>query len=709
MNRGIKGVMMVILSSALFCLSVYQAASQTFNQIHFVIGTGNYDVRGDSFVTATLQAPNGANLQTIWLKSQNQSAWSNHSTHMVTFGLNPPLRPSAIGHIVITLELHNGFGETDDNWDVQSVGVTLSNNGIGPSELIRGSGQPLQKLTRSLPSLVLDNPNCGINLLGPQDRAGRLKGFVDLHTHPLANLGFGGKVFYGGVDVGSLLPADPECNHRVRAQCMQQALGHDASTHGGPWVNVNPTGGGKLGLQNGCGDFIRAQVIHQVQTGNQAKDESEDARGAPDFNEWPVWNDITHQKMWVDWIRRAYEGGLRVMVALAVNNKTLGDMTAGPGDFPTDDKSSADLQLAELKTFVSRHADFMAIAASSGDCERIVRANKLAVVPGVEINNIGNLNLVSPLTEAEISAEISRLFNEGVRYIFPIHLLDNSFGGTAAYQDLMNYSNFRESGHWWDLRCAPSFNYRFASQNGFKLDVVMLAKLGTVFSPPPYPACAPNTGQVNARGLTAQGQFALKEMMRHGMLIDIDHMSELSQRTAITIAQSVGTGYPLNSGHNGLRILGGGGEVNERSMSTDHYKAIAQLHGMAGIGSAGINAHQWVVMCQEVINVMGRNAVVAFGTDTDGLAAGMPPARTPRSAMMTPSREVVLVTRWWDYNRDGVAHYGMLPDFLQDARTAPGGVEVVDDNLMYGATISFRLGRSVKQKKPASINRGISA
>ena len=40
MNRGIKGVMMVILSSALFCLSVYQAASQTFNQMDFVIGPG---------------------------------------------------------------------------------------------------------------------------------------------------------------------------------------------------------------------------------------------------------------------------------------------------------------------------------------------------------------------------------------------------------------------------------------------------------------------------------------------------------------------------------------------------------------------------------------------------------------------------------------------------------------------------------------------
>src|ERR1035441_7780014 len=60
--------------------------------------------------------------------------------------------------------------------------------------------------------------------------AARLRGFVDLHTHPLSNLGFGGKLVYGGVDVGSLLPADPDCHHDVRATSMQQALGHDNST-----------------------------------------------------------------------------------------------------------------------------------------------------------------------------------------------------------------------------------------------------------------------------------------------------------------------------------------------------------------------------------------------------------------------------------------------------------------------------------------------
>jgi hypothetical protein len=44
-----------------------------------------------------------------------------------------------------------------------------------------------------------------------------------------------------------------------------------------------------------------------------------------------------------------------------------------------------------------------------------------------------------------------------------------------------------------------------------------------------------------------------------------------------------------------------------------------------------------------------------------------------------------LGTKIWDYKHDGVAHYGMLPDFLEDARTLPNGKEVVDQGMMLGA------------------------
>jgi microsomal dipeptidase-like Zn-dependent dipeptidase len=552
-----------------------------------------------------------------------------------------------------------------------------------------------------------------------------LYGYVDLHTHPLANVGFGGKLLYGGVDIGALLPADPNCKHNVRATTMEQALGHDQSTHG-MWTPFNQ-----------CGDTTRMLVIHAVQKLNKAADETTDAHGAPDFEEWPVWNDLTHQKMWVDWIERAHKSGLRVMVALGLNNKTLADATAGQCDYPTDDRNSADLQLAEIKGFVDRHPKLMEIALTPADLERIVSKGKLAIVLGVEVDNIGNLNNVpQPPSNAQISAEIDRLYRNGVRYIFPIHVLDNPFGGTATYQDLFNFSTFREDGHYWDLWCAPTpdnpseaINYQFSTSQALEIDLLNIAskvKLSTSFpDPPPYPCAPPMTkvGQTNKEGLTDQGRFAIKEMMRHGMIIDIDHMSDASKNMTIDIAKKVGSGYPLNSGHAGLRGYFAAGvkseDVNDRSMSASQYLAIADLHGMAGIGSGNLDAYQWAEMYQRVVELMKtkrKEVSAGFGTDTDGFAPGMPPRcdppidpSDPSSTCKTPLATVKyddsfpiskLGSQTWNYNLVGVAHYGMLADFLQDVKSSPTDKDgVLDKNLMGGAEYFYQTWKICEAQK----------
>lgn len=593
----------------------------------------------------------------------------------------------------------------------------------------------------------------------PMPQSLALRGFVDLHTHPLANLAFGGKLVYGGPDIGALLPADPNCQHNVRATSEQQALGHDNSTHGG-W-----------GLDNTCGDDIRVNIIHALQQQLNANDPPDDASGYPDFPNWPMWKDITHQRMWVEWIRRAYTGGLRVMVALATNNKTLGDMTAGPGDGPTDDKASGDLQISEIKRFVL-HSDFMEIASSSADVNRIVSANKLAVVVGVELDHIGNLQvaqspgvpaLAAP-SDADVRAEIDRLFNEGVRYIFPIHLLDNAFGGTAAYESLFDVSNLRESGHPYALVCAAATdgiadtaNGGFTYDNsglGFETIVAQLLKTGFAVDSISAPQCPSGIGQKNALGLTPSGIVAIKEMMRLGMLIDIDHMSQAAADQTLQLASSFG--YPVNSGHNGVRDAVPTNR-NERALRADQYALIGKLHGMAGVGGAGLPADQWLALYQNVIQAMGGNGIVAgFGTDTNGLAFGMAPragaagtqptkapgpqyeqyeaclrgpkcscnpivitggvkpvsggcisscegqclAQFPNAFVTVPGHPDAVQyagsfpassdgSRTWNYNQEGVVHYGMLWDFIQDLRSLPGGSAVVDNSLMAGADYFF--------------------
>lgn len=540
-----------------------------------------------------------------------------------------------------------------------------------------------------------------------------LDGFVDLHTHPLSNLAFGGKLLYGGVDVGSLLPADPDCFLNVRATSEAQALAHDKSVHGGIDL-LAPQ-------KNPCGDMIREQLIHGIQTdpATNPNDPSGDARGWPDFVDWPKWNDLTHQKMWVDWIRRAHRGGLRAMVALATNNKTLGDMTAGPGDYPTDDKSSADLQIDEIKKFVGRHRDFMEIAYNSADLYRIVSAGKLAVIIGVEIDHIGNFGVgrptlghyvyPSPPPDADVRAEIDRLYGEGVRYMFPIHLLDNAFGGTAAYISLLDASNVRESGHPWDLVCATDrtdteirdttsggFNY---SNSGLTLmnRAAQLGKTGFAVNSIATRACPPGVGQKNRSGLTHSGVVAINEMMRHGILIDIDHMSQRSADSALQLAAFAG--YPMNSGHNAVRGATPKG-FTERSLRPDQYAIMGRLHGMIGVGSARLDAPSWIQLYGQAVQAMGGSRIAGgFGTDMNGLEFAMPPSagamqRVQYTGSFPPDTSGTKVFYYW---RDGVAHYGILWDFMMDVKSLNPGTY---SNLMTGADYLFHTWQIAEGKAP---------
>lgn len=565
-----------------------------------------------------------------------------------------------------------------------------------------------------------------------------LSGWVDLHTHPMVNLAFGGKLIHGGVDVGSLLPADASCSKGVRATSIAQALGDDRPSHGGWNLITFP-----------CGDDLRKLLIHEFQQGNAALTTGSPANGFPNFDQWPKWNDITHQKMWFEWIRRARDGGLRVMVALATNNKTLADAMSGgsPGlnpDGPTDDKTSADLQLAEIKAFVGRHNDFMEVALGSADLKRIVQANKIAVVLGVEIDNIGNFNTVPVATlppaaaELLIASEIQRLYDAGVRYIFPIHVLDNVFGGTAIYEHGFNTSNRREAGHYWDIECADvSDNITHQYVLGTDLlenivkDAFSLLKLGIdpLMHPGPPPVCpsgqpGKSSGHRNARGLTQFGVIAVKEMMKRGMIVDIDHMSQKTADAVLDIAETFG--YPVVSGHTGIR--GQAGSNAENSRTPRQMERLSKLHGMFGLGSDGAHAYGWARLYQSAMSNMGylnpdtlkvsyQNGAVAFGTDLNGLVKGPMPGGGNRvvydASFSMSSSTTVGGLKSWDYNTEGVAHYGMLADFLRDVRTAPAngyvaaggvplgvaGAELVDHHLFRSANYFWQMWERIEAKK----------
>ena len=562
-----------------------------------------------------------------------------------------------------------------------------ANNGVmnvsvaGPQDLTLKSiseGMDATRMWRSLPN--------------------SLRGFADLHTHPLVNLGFGGKLVHGGVDVGAPLTVDGDCNHNIYAKSIAQALGRNNGTHGGSDLINNP-----------CGDDFRrafqfafAMMKDSPQAGGQGM-------GYPSFTEYPKWNDITHQKMWVDWIRRSYDGGQRIMVALAVHNSTLAAIASGPGDGPLSDKDSADLQIRETRKFISRHNDFMEVAYSAADVRRIVSANKMAIILGMEIDHIGNFNVI-PATDDNIIREIQRVYADGVRYIFPVHVLDNAFGHTAAYEDLFNYSDKRESGRWWNLVCAKredELNYKFSPLIGddiapiFKNFISQQAslKVSLDLNAPPSPKCEYGMRNGNV-GLTPQGRVAIKEMMRLGMLIDIDHMSQVTANDTLTMAEKTFYPYPLVSGHNNVRSIWPPDKArsdeplrmpvagNENARTEEQLIRIGKLGGMFGLGTESTLAQEWALKYVAASYLVGKGSV-AIGSDLNGLVKGPRPgdSNVYTSYFTRPKTG----DKVWDFRKDGVAHYGMMVDFFRHVAEDPKYGVYVNNHLMENAEYFARM------------------
>ena len=331
-----------------------------------------------------------------------------------------------------------------------------------------------------------------------------LRGWVDMHTHPMSHLGFGRKAMHGAPGIGCIIPAGTyNCNPtEFRATSIGQALGNCNSTHGG-W-----------GIDNGCGDYLRAGIInyalddefeHKVSFDRNPHGDHEHG-GYPGLNFWPNHTSILHQQMWTDWIRRARDGGLRVMVALTVNSELLAEIINGDG--PYDDKTVADIQIDETVRFVNNNRSFMEVAYSKADLERIVKSNKIAVVLGMEVDRIGNFGKPGVVTnEATVRAEIQRLYNKGIRYVFPIHLVDNSFGGAAVYEMLFNFANKHANGRHFSIMTSPDPNVQYRANLtdgplGFENGLILglrgfLEGLGQIPAPcfNDVIKCSPPTGQ----------------------------------------------------------------------------------------------------------------------------------------------------------------------------------------------------------------------
>lgn len=517
-------------------------------------------------------------------------------------------------------------------------------------------------------------------------RSNDVWGYADLHCHPMSQRGFGGNVggnaLFWGEGLGPVDQALP---------CCKAAHGFGFGSHSGSMVPI---------------------VMEHSDAGYC---------GNPDFDGWPRHTTMLHQQMHVTQIRRAFDHGLRLMVGLAVNNELLGLLYHRQPSVDVSDERAITAQLDGMKAMVAASSDWMEIALSPTDARRIIRSGKLAFVLGIEVDSVlgGRYRTANDADAKVIEQVVERYFQMGVRAITPIHLADSTLGGCAMFDD-----RFAPAGHhlfdkyrrdvpkdrwWFEVDRAVSTKDLNGIQflSGTDDSAKSLVTLYT-YAFPDYVSIR-RDGHRNAKGLFDGGALFLEAMMRRGMLIDVDHMSERALEASIALAQQ--HDYPLVSSHTMFRAMATArkGDVYEHGVGHEGMKTDAQLRALHALGSTiAIISHigptrrpdgtpspdtteSWARSYLHAVDALGLDRV-AVGTDMNGLF-GQPGPRTPgndNGGSPGSARGIVygsdalprlraaieraqLGKRTFDFNRDGFAHYGLLPDFVVDIALQAGG------------------------------------
>ena len=185
----------------------------------------------------------------------------------------------------------------------------------------------------------------------------------------------------------------------------------------------------------------------------------------------------------------------------------------------------------------------------------------------------------------------------------------------------------------------------------------------------------PPPDHCNSRGLTTLGEFTISGLAKRKMIFDPDHMSVKGRRAAMNQIERMD--YP--------------GVISSHSWATPDayprvYKAGGFITPYAGDSTGFVEKWRRHVGWADPRYYWG----IGFGADINGLGAqGDPRGADVRNKVTYPFRGLGGVRigkqhsgkRVYDINADGVAQYGLYPDWIQDLRKVAGqdGAKIADD------------------------------
>jgi len=433
-----------------------------------------------------------------------------------------------------------------------------------------------------------------------------------------------------------------------------------------------------------------AAVLENVLYGDPLR--THDPVGWPTFKDWPAPKSMTHEQTYYRWIERAWLGGMRIMVNDLVENVALCEIYPIKHN-SCDDMESVRLQarrIHELEEYVDAQSGgpglgWFRIVRDPFEARRVVNEGKLAVVLGIETSEIfgcGGSEQQPRCDRDQILRGLDEIEAMGVASLFPIHKFDNALGGvrfdSGAFGAAINAANFKQTGQFWQIGpCAgPEHDNpqeTLVPPEGEIVGAGLLAFLppGTtpLYGPPPH---------CNARGLTALGEFLVEEMIDRGLMIELDHMGVKTGRRVLELAEAraysgILASHSWSDPNVLSRIYALGGFVEPITTGAEHF----------------IEEWQQLRAASDPRFRFG----IGFGADANGFHA-QPPAGGPEqpSPVAYPFQSLdgsvmldrqVSGQRTYDVNVDGVAHYGLYPDWMEQLRLLAG--QPIADDLMSGA------------------------
>ena len=504
----------------------------------------------------------------------------------------------------------------------------------------------MKVLLSILVSIYISSP-----LLASQDS--EIVGMADIHNHMLSKEGFGGNFFKG--DIVDLNDLDKDIN-----LC--------------DWVSDE---------SHGFLSFLKKPLKTFASTKLGKKlTFLRDCYNPNSFNK---------QQVHLKWLKRAFDGGLKLVVIQTVHNSVLCNVVRPKKGYSCDEYEAVERQVKlanKLEKAIDEKAGgkgkgWFRIVKTPAEARSVINNGKLAVVLGLEIDFDACHG--GKCDSLKLKTMIDDYYALGIRHFFITHLNDNDVGGTAMYGSRVNslYQRFYKKN---------PFHVHDCSNDGY-IDPNESNKRKVI---------------CNNKGLTESGKELVYHMMDKKVLIDIDHLSEksLNQVLAIT-ADNL---YPVVGSHSGFLDTA---RASQRGENKKKRKHLDLIYGNGGLTAPILNTYPakqvatnkleyrvcdgssniWLSSYKYLLGYLEANnydQAIAIGTDFNGLVhspsprfgekacdgnkeqakAQINPVRYPfKSFDGTKTFDIMKSGRKeFNYNKEGLSNVGLLPDYIEDLK-----------------------------------------